>query len=111
MNIPDDIDAQDNRGFGGFLAAWTALIQKFALLVLLLAAGLGALAIDYTVRNLAMNTSTSDMIDARTSFRQNSDAFERAFPQFSSLLVIVLDGPNPEATQNAAAALARTLAA
>jgi hypothetical protein len=115
LKFRNGIGEKNAEGSGGAvskaLAWWTLTIQKFALVVVLCAVGLTGLAVDYTARNLEMNTSTSDMIDARTPFRRNNDAFDRAFPQFSDLLVIVLDGPNAEATQIAAAGLTQAMVA
>lgn len=93
------------------LGAWTEQVQRFALVVVLAAVVLTALAGVYTARNLAMNTSTTDMIDAETPFRRNDATFKDAFPQFSDVLVVVIDGPDPESTQVAAADLTAAMAA
>jgi uncharacterized protein len=107
------VDGSDS-GFGhvvsNILGAWTEQVQRFALLVVLATMVLTALAAQYTARNLAMNTSTTDMIDAETPFRRNDAAFKRAFPQFSDVLVVVIDGATPEAAQIVAAELASALA-
>ncbi|MBT5810788.1 MAG: hypothetical protein HOI19_10465, partial [Rhodospirillaceae bacterium] len=85
------------RAVSNALGAWTEQVQRFALVVVLAAVVLTGFAAVYTARNLAMNTSTTDMIDAATPFRRNDAAFKNAFPQYSDVLVVVIDGPNPEA--------------
>jgi uncharacterized protein len=99
------------RAVSNALGAWTEQVQRFALVVVLAAVVLTGFAAVYTARNLAMNTSTTDMIDAATPFRRNDAAFKNAFPQYSDVLVVVIDGPNPEAAQIAAAGLTTALAA
>ena len=78
------------------LAAWTGVVQRFALPVVALLVGLTLLAAWYTASNLAINTSTTDMISAETPFRRNAIEFDKAFPQFKDLIVVVIDAPTAE---------------
>jgi len=50
----------------------------------------------YVARNLDINTSDSDMLSAELPFRQNAIAVDKAFPQLSDNLAVVLDGLNPD---------------
>ncbi len=50
----------------------------------------------YVARNLDINTSDTDMLSAELPFRQNAIAVDKAFPQLSDNLAVVLDGLNPD---------------
>ena len=63
----------------------------------------------YVATTLGFNTETTDMIDEALPFRQAAKAYDRAFPQFSSTLVVVVDGDTPGLAEDGAAALARGL--
>ncbi|HEV2550258.1 MAG TPA: MMPL family transporter [Stellaceae bacterium] len=84
--------------------------QRHALIVMLAAgimAGAGAIT---TARHLGINTNTNLMFPESLPWRHNAIAFMRDFPQFSDLLVAVVDGRIPEATESTAADLAAALA-
>lgn len=88
-----------------FLSRWTAAVQRFAGLLVALLAAITGLAAAYTATNLAINTSTTDMISPETPFRRNAIAFNEAFPQFRNRIVIVVDAKTAEDAQAAARAL------
>ena len=96
----------DNETFSGpgrrALATWTGAVQRFAIPVVALLIVLTVLAAAYTASNLAINTSTSDMFSADTPFRRNAIEFDKAFPQFKDLIVVVIDAPTPEEAEAAA---------
>ena len=94
-----------NGNWTGALAAWTAAAHRFAIPVVIAMGLLTAAAAWFTARNLGINTSTTDMISAETPFRANAIAFKQAFPQFSDLIVIVIDAPTPEQAERTAAHL------
>jgi len=56
----------------------------------------------YVARNLDINTSDTDMLSAELPFRQNAIAVDKAFPQLSNNLAVVLDGRNPDKIADAA---------
>lgn len=68
---------------------------------------LGSAAIVAT--RLGIDTSTEEMISTAVPFRQREVDFDRAFPQFDDLLVVVIDAATPAAADQAAAALAQRL--
>ena len=74
-------------------------------LCLAVAAGLLWLA----VASLTINTSTNDMLDADLPFRQAEIAVESAFPLLFDSLTVVLEGPDGQAAEAGAAALAEAL--
>jgi hopanoid biosynthesis associated RND transporter like protein HpnN len=70
--------------------------------VALLTAGL----LYYTVTHLSLNTDTEDMLDPNLPFRRLEREFDRAFPQFSDLIVVVVEATNPAKAQDVADTLA-----
>ncbi len=58
---------------------------------------------------LGVSTDTDKMFSDRLAWRQRVVAFERAFPQFTNLLVAVVDASSPEIADQTAAALAENL--
>ncbi|NKB55670.1 MAG: MMPL family transporter [Alphaproteobacteria bacterium] len=91
------------------LSVWTAIVERYAVAVITIIIMLSVLAAWYTASYLAINTSTSDMISAETSFRRNAIDYDAAFPQLNDLIVAVIDASSPEGAQSAADRLAVAL--
>src|SRR4051794_2321730 len=70
--------------------------------VLVLAAILAAI---YVVHAFKMDTDTANMISPTLPWRQQVAHFNELFPQNTGLLVVVVDGKTPDATEDATAAL------
>ncbi len=87
------------------------LLRRRAVLVLLAGLALSAVSATYAARNLAIDTSTTNMISAEVPFRRNYIAFRAAFPDFVDPLVVVIDAPIPEQAQATGEALADALRA
>ena len=86
------------------LLAWLVeRSQRHALIVML--AGVSAIT---AVHHLRINTNL--MFPESLPWRRDTIAFAHDFPQFSDLLVAVVDGRIPEATESTAADLAAALA-
>lgn len=90
-------------------AAWTRAVLRHARSVLVLFGVLTAAAAWFVSGNLAVDTSTTNMISAETPFRQNAIVYDQAFPQFSNLIVIVVDAPTSDAATAMATALTAAL--
>ena len=88
-----------------------AASTRHPLIVLLLAVLLTAAALVYTTRHFAMTADTSELISTKLKWRQHELAFDRAFPQFDNLTIIVVDGATPELADAAAARLPTALQA
>src|SRR5208283_686451 len=73
----------------------------------LLLALLGAV---YTYQNIAINTDTEQLISPKLPWRQRDIAYDAAFPQQASTLLVVVDGATPEIAASAAGTLADALA-
>ena len=76
-----------------------------AKLVVALALALTIAAVLYTARTLTMDTDTARMINAALPWKQQMAQINAAFPQNVGLLVVMVDGKTPDATEDAAAAL------
>jgi uncharacterized protein len=93
------------------LLAWLVeRSQRHALIVMLAGAVLAGVSAITTAQHLGINTNTNLMFPESLPWRHNAIAFARDFPQFSDLLVAVVDGRIPEATESTAADLAAALA-
>ncbi len=79
-------------------------------LTLVLATILTCLGAAYTYQNIAINTDTDQLISAKLPWRQRDIAYDAAFPQQASTLLVVVDGATPEIAESAAGALASALA-
>src|SRR5262249_8138150 len=71
---------------------------------------LAVLSALYAVTHLEVSTDTDKMFSSSLPWRQQSDELNRDFPQFSNLLVAVIDAREPEQADATAAALADALA-
>jgi hypothetical protein len=85
--------------------------RRNALAVLLGGVVLAVLSGVLASARLGVTTDTDRMFTASLPWRQQAIAFDRAFPQFTDLLVAVIDAATPEAADATAAALAERLAA
>jgi uncharacterized protein len=68
-------------------------------------------AVWYTSQNFAMNTDSSQLIDAKVGWRMRQARFDAAFPQQTNLTLVVIDGATPELAESAAARLTQKLIA
>ncbi len=92
------------------LAALVEGSRRHAALVLLGAALIAALSFWLAAARLGVSTDTDELFAASLPWRQRDLAFARAFPQFTDLLVAVVDADIPEQADQTAAALAQALA-
>ncbi len=65
----------------------------------------------YVMSHFAMSTDTYALLSPRLPWRARETAFNAAFPQRGSNIVIVVDGKTPELSEEAAASLAKSLSA
>ncbi len=93
------------------LAGLVALSHRHAPFVFLAGLALAVLGGWYASGHLGVTTDTDQMFSDRLPWRQRALALKKDFPQFSDLLVLVIDANEPEAADATAAELATTLAA
>lgn len=94
-----------------FLSHWVNWTLGNPFLVLLIIGLLTFFAWQYTVRNLSINTDTSNMIAPDAPFQQNLHNFEKAFSQDLHTLLLVVESDTPELTKAATIRLGRLLSA
>ena len=80
-----------------------ALVVAVAYLALAIVAGY------YAATHLSLDTDLGKLISSNEPWRQQEEALDKAFPQNSNLLAIVIDGATPDQTSDATAALAERL--
>lgn len=75
------------------------------LITVLLTSGLGY----YITKNISINTNTIDMLDASLPFRKLDDDLDKTFPQFSGLIVAVVESSSLIRANDNAELLAKKL--
>lgn len=86
-----------------------AASTRHPVIVMLMALALTAVALVYTAQNFAMTADTSKLISTKLDWRKKELAFEKAFPQFENLTVVVIDASTPELAEYAEDKLAAAL--
>ncbi len=84
--------------------------RRHGLLVVLGGLALAGFAGVYAAHNLGISTDTDEMFARSLPWRQRALAFKAEFPQFSDLLVAVINAKEPEQAEVTAAGLAAALA-
>jgi uncharacterized protein len=84
--------------------------RRHGLLVVLGGLALAGFAGAYAAGHLGISTDTDEMFAQSLPWRQRALAFNAEFPQFSDLLVAVIDAKEPEQAEATAAGLATALA-
>jgi len=84
-------------------------VQRYAVVVILLAVVSAGFCFDYTFKHLTFNTDTSDLISWDLPWRQAYRTSKEAFPQYADTIVIVVDGDTPDQTRDASLRLAKNL--
>jgi uncharacterized protein len=82
---------------------------RFALVTVVIGVALAAVAGFYTARHFTINTDINTLISPNLDWRQRDNLFEQAFDRERTILAVV-EGPTPEFTSAAAAALEQRLA-
>lgn len=93
------------------LAATAEFCRHRARQVVLVGLVLGVLGAALAALRLGVTTDTDALFDAALPWRQREIALAAAFPQFSDLLVAVVEGATPEEAEETAASLAAALSA
>lgn len=80
-----------------------------ARLIVLAGVALGFATGMYSANHFSMNTDTEALLSSQLRWRQREISYDKAFPQQSDLIAIVIDGKTPELAEQAAALLAENL--
>lgn len=97
------------RRRGSPVARLVALCVSHPLIVLAAAILLCVVTTRYAVEHFALTTDTDVLLSHSIPWRKRQNAFDAAFPQNGSGLVVVIDGRTPELSEEAAARLAASL--
>ncbi|WP_052121015.1 MMPL family transporter [Inquilinus limosus] len=88
-----------------------AFCQRQALWVIAASLVLSVCAVLVVMHRLSINTDTGKLIDPNLPWQQDNTALDKAFPQNTGLLAIVIDGKTPELAESAAAQITQALKA
>ena len=97
--------------FQRLLVGLVEFCRRHAVLVVVAGLALAGFAGTYARHHLGISTDTDKMFAKSLPWRQRALAFDAEFPQFSDLLVAVINAKNPEEANATAAGLAAALAA
>lgn len=93
------------------LAAWVGLVCRRAWVVVIISSLAAAAGLAYTVTHISINTSITDMLSAELPFRRHLLAIDQAFPILDKQIVVVIEGRQAEALDQATERLAEGLRA
>lgn len=111
MNPPSSETAsgQPRDRIGAAVGAVIGLVAKAPLIVVIVAlAATVALGV-FTVKNVAINTDTTEMLSPDLQFRQDFDAYRRAYPVFANNIVVVIEADDSDRAEDGADALHQRL--
>ena len=95
--------------FGAAVAALIGLVLKAPLAVVLVTVAATVALGVFTVKNVAINTDTTEMLSEELQFRRDFDAYRRAYPVFSNNVVVVVEADDPDRAEDGADALYQRL--
>ncbi|MFO0988241.1 MAG: MMPL family transporter [Alphaproteobacteria bacterium] len=94
---------------GSAVAALIRVVLKAPLLVVILSLALTAALGVFTVRNVSINTDTTEMLSPSLQFRRDFEAYRRAYPIFANNIVIVVEADDADRAEDGADALFQRL--
>ncbi|HWE72126.1 MAG TPA: MMPL family transporter [Stellaceae bacterium] len=94
---------------GELAARLVDVCRRHALLVAICYLALAIVAGYYAATHLSIDTDLGKLISSDQPWRQQEQALDKAFPQNSDLMAIVIDGKTPDQASDATAALAERL--
>jgi hypothetical protein len=100
---------QPRDRIGAAVAAVVGLVLKAPLLVVILSLAATVALGAYTVKNVSINTDTTEMLSPELQFRRDFDAYRRAYPIFANNIVIVIEADDSDRAEDGADALYQRL--
>lgn len=88
----------------------TALSAERPWALVALIGAITALAAWFAATHFAMTTDTGALISSKVQWRQDEAAIDRAFPNLTQSMLVIIDGDTPELAEQGAARLAERLA-
>jgi hopanoid biosynthesis associated RND transporter like protein HpnN len=78
---------------------WVDSIRRHALLVVFLTFLVTAGVLAYTIQHFKIDTDLTGLISDKLPYRKLQKEFQRAFPQLTNTIIVVIDAENPEAAR------------
>jgi hopanoid biosynthesis associated RND transporter like protein HpnN len=95
--------------FGAAVAALIGLVLKAPLVVVIVSI-VATIALGvFTVKNVSINTDTTEMLSPDLPFRRDFDAYRRAYPVFANNIVVVVEADDSDRAEDGAEALYQRL--
>lgn len=88
---------------------WITFLQRYAFAVIVIILLSTGAVLYYSIRNFAIDTDLGNMISDKLSFRKDEIEFRRAFPQFSDMILVVVEAGTIEGAFTARKRLAGRL--
>jgi len=92
------------------LTVWTGIARRTSWAVVLLFLAATALAANYAIKNLSVNTDTSAMLDSSLDFQVRAAELKAAFPQLKNDIIVIAKAPTLDEANAFATALAERMA-
>src|SRR5690606_39211994 len=99
------------ESIGTALARWVAFVLRFRIAVAIVSLVTVALAVQYSLPRLGVNTDTADMISPELPWRRHFIEFRETFPARDRNLAVVITAPEPSLSDAFASAIAERLEA
>ena len=93
------------------LRAWSTVVRRFAWPIVAASIVAAALALVYTIKEIRIDTSTTDLVAQDLPFLEHARAYKKAFQGDALPIVVVIEGETPEAASRVATLLGEKLAA
>lgn len=100
---------QPHDRFGAAVGALIGLVVKVPFLVVFASLAATVVLALFTIRNVSINTDSTEMLSPTLPFRQDFDAYRRAYPIFANNIVIVIEAEDPDRVEDGADALHQRL--
>jgi hypothetical protein len=95
--------------YKNFFNFFFSISQRFSVFILLAAILLASASLIYSSNNLAINTSTTDMLSKDLEFRKNYENLKSNFPSLSNNILIVITAKTPDLSEDVAKQLSTSL--
>ncbi len=101
----------NGKNYRQFLSLWTRWVTAKPWLVVVGAVALTVASLTYLTDNMAIDTSTGDMLSEKLDFRIFNKEMDEAFPLSTDSLLVVIDGQTADLADATARQLVNTLRA
>lgn len=103
------VQERQESAFASFVESWIKGVMRFSPWVLVAWTLLTIGGFLFAVNNLGLDADVTNMVSAELPVRKTLEKYREAFPQYTDLMVLVVEGETPEYVDDAAAGLAARL--